>query len=91
MTSETDHTAEPATGSWHGNRRIAVVGGGPGAHRFVEALLERDPSPLLQVTVFAEESRIPYDRVALSRRFTDATDELPLGGSPWEVKPLVMV
>lgn len=84
MTSETDHTAEPATGSWHGNRRIAVVGGGPGAHRFVEALLERDPSPLLQVTVFAEESRIPYDRVALSRRFTDATDELPLGGSPWE-------
>lgn len=59
-----------------------MVGGGPAAHRLVEALLARRDG--LRVTVFAEEPWAPYDRVALSRRFTDAGDALPLGPLPEE-------
>src|SRR5699024_5291419 len=64
------------------NRTVAVVGGGPAAHRLVEALLARGDD--LRVSVFTEEPRAPYDRVALSRRFLDATDDLPLGSGPWD-------
>ncbi|XKH53379.1 nitrite reductase large subunit NirB [Citricoccus nitrophenolicus] len=72
-------------------RTIAVIGGGPAAHRLVEALLARSGDDL-RIEVFAEEPWAPYDRVALSRRFTDPTDDLPLssrgsGGSAptlWE-------
>ncbi|HRO93274.1 nitrite reductase large subunit NirB [Citricoccus sp.] len=66
------------------NRTVAVVGGGPAAHRLVEALLARGDD--LRVSLFTEEPRAPYDRVALSRRFLDATDDLPLGSGsgPWD-------
>lgn len=57
-----------------------MVGGGPAAHRLVEALLARRDE--VRVTVFAEEPWAPYDRVALSRRFTDPEDALPLGPLP---------
>ncbi|WP_081747685.1 nitrite reductase large subunit NirB [Arthrobacter sp. Br18] len=46
-------------------RRIVVVGGGPAAHRFVEALWRRGLDGL-HITVLAEEAYAPYDRVALS-------------------------
>ncbi|WP_413544012.1 nitrite reductase large subunit NirB [Citricoccus nitrophenolicus] len=71
MTAQLDGTAR---------QRIAVVGGGPAAHRLVEALLARRDE--VRVTVFAEEPWAPYDRVALSRRFTDPEDALPLGPLP---------
>ncbi len=65
-------------------RHIAVVGGGPAAHRLTEALISRDPAGL-RISVFTEESSAPYDRVALSRRFAQVDDELLLGDPAlWE-------
>ncbi|MEV4900437.1 nitrite reductase large subunit NirB [Citricoccus sp. NPDC055426] len=65
-----------------GGPRIAVVGGGPAAHRLVEALLARREE--VRISLFTEEPRAPYDRVALSRRFTDPQDALSLGPLPAE-------
>ncbi|HEY8282704.1 MAG TPA: nitrite reductase large subunit NirB [Leifsonia sp.] len=68
---------------------VVVVGGGPAAHRLVEALVSRaDPSRPSTITVFGEERRHPYDRVALSSRLLGAVDgrevDLTLGdGSLW--------
>ena len=59
-------------------REIVVIGGGPAAHRLVDALHSRDPEGSLRVTVFAEEPHLPYDRVALSKRLDGVTD-LTLG------------
>ncbi|GAA1821792.1 nitrite reductase large subunit NirB [Nesterenkonia flava] len=65
-------------------RHIAVVGGGPAAHRLVEALLARDPQDM-RVTLFSEEALPPYDRVGLSKRFEDPTNDLLLGDpAMWE-------
>ncbi|NUL48553.1 FAD-dependent oxidoreductase [Cellulosimicrobium funkei] len=61
-------------------RTIAVIGGGPAAHRLVEALVARGGDNL-RIEVFAEEPWAPYDRVALSRRLTDPADNLPLSSS----------
>ncbi|OUM40035.1 nitrite reductase large subunit NirB [Arthrobacter sedimenti] len=58
-------------------RRIVVVGGGPAAHRFVEALWRRGTDGL-SVTVLTEEAHPPYDRVALSSALTGDVD-LSLG------------
>ncbi|TFC92783.1 MULTISPECIES: nitrite reductase large subunit NirB [Cryobacterium] len=65
-------------------RRVVVIGGGPAAHRFTEAMQART----LQVpaghganhavTVLGEEDHLPYDRVALSRRLVESED-LTLG------------
>uniref|UniRef100_UPI0005529278 FAD-dependent oxidoreductase n=1 Tax=Arthrobacter sp. CAL618 TaxID=1055770 RepID=UPI0005529278 len=60
-------------------RRIVVIGGGPAAHRFVEALWRRGTDGL-HLTVLTEEAHAPYDRVALSRRLIDDVD-LSLGES----------
>ncbi|MFC7401148.1 nitrite reductase large subunit NirB [Citricoccus sp. GCM10030269] len=78
-------------------RTVAVVGGGPAAHRLVEALLSRSENNSenkgenraeLRLEVFTEEPLAPYDRVALSRRFIDSSDPLPLGSldekAPWD-------
>lgn len=71
-------------------RRVIVIGGGPAAHRFAEAMRARetgitslptgsDPARSATfVTVFGEENHLPYDRVALSRRLVDSED-LTLG------------
>ncbi len=58
-------------------RRIVVVGGGPAAHRFVEALWRRGTDGL-HITVLTEEAHAPYDRVALSSALTGDVD-LALG------------
>ncbi|MGL5864534.1 MAG: nitrite reductase large subunit NirB [Dermatophilaceae bacterium] len=59
---------------------IVVVGGGMVAHRFVEALRARDANGRYRVTVLAEESRMPYDRVGLSAFFAGThPDDLTLG------------
>ena len=50
------------------------------AHRLVEALTDRDTEGIWQVDVFAEESRPPYDRVALTSFFSGRDpDDLLLG------------
>ncbi|WP_052273787.1 nitrite reductase large subunit NirB [Arthrobacter sp. L77] len=54
-------------------RRVVVVGGGPAAHRFVEALWRRGMDGL-HLTVLAEEAHAPYDRVALSSALTGDVD-----------------
>ncbi len=65
-------------------RRIVVIGGGPAAHRFAEAMDARSAgSSGTRVTVLGEEPHLPYDRVALSRRLAGSED-LTLGdGRLW--------
>lgn len=63
-------------------RRIVVIGGGPAAHRFAEAMGERN-LPGTTVTVLSEEQHTPYDRVALSKAFIDPLAELTLTDSVW--------
>ncbi|PRA00351.1 nitrite reductase (NAD(P)H) [Arthrobacter sp. MYb224] len=65
-------------GTAHGSRRIVVVGGGPAAHRFTQAISNREPSDL-HITVLTEETHIPYDRVALSQALTNPGVDLTLG------------
>lgn len=52
-----------------GRKQIVVVGNGMVGQRFVEALRERDTAGEWGITVFGEESRRAYDRVALSSYF----------------------
>lgn len=69
-------------------RHVVVVGGGPAAHRFVDALVARHSTAGVEpvtVTVVGEEPRLPYDRVALSKRLVDAED-LTLTASVWEAR-----
>ena len=64
-------------------RRLVVVGGGMVAHRLVEALADRDDATSSwPVDVFAEESRPPYDRVALTSFFSGRDPEDLLLGDP---------
>jgi nitrite reductase (NADH) large subunit len=67
-------------------QQIVVVGGGMVAHRFAEAMRDRDAEGRYAVTVLAEEPRAPYDRVALTSYFTGRDPEdLALGDpSLWE-------
>ncbi|MGW7683421.1 nitrite reductase large subunit NirB [Kribbella sp. NPDC054772] len=51
-------------------KHVVVVGGGMVAHRLVEALRQRDTGTSYRITVFAEEPRLPYDRVALTSYFS---------------------
>ncbi|MFS0886307.1 nitrite reductase large subunit NirB [Aeromicrobium sp. 179-A 4D2 NHS] len=61
-------------------KRLIVAGAGMVARRLVEALVERGATEQWDIDVFGEESRPPYDRVALTSFFTVADpDELLLG------------
>ncbi|MBP2703648.1 nitrite reductase large subunit [Microbispora sp. RL4-1S] len=67
-----------------GARRLVVVGYGPTAHRLVETLLDRGFTGA--VTVFGEEPRPAYDRVALTsyldgKTLEDLTYPVPDGVS----------
>ncbi len=72
--------------------RVVIVGGGPAAHRMTRTLLERADrtGANLQVTVFAEEVHVPYDRVALSRRIEDAAADLTLDPAVWRHPSVVL-
>lgn len=59
-------------------RRIAVIGGGPAAHRLTEALIARDRRDV-HLSVYSEEPLAPYDRVGLSKRFGEPGNDLLLG------------
>ncbi|KHL01246.1 nitrite reductase [Sinomonas humi] len=70
-------------------RRIVVVGGGPAAHRFVDAMAARGLEGF-EVTVLTEEAHLPYDRVALSKALLDDVD-LTLGeATMWETSGVVL-
>jgi nitrite reductase (NADH) large subunit len=68
-------------------RRVVVVGGGPAAHRLADAIAARDAVDGVQdldLTVIGDETHLPYDRVALSRRLDDPAADLTLAdGSVW--------
>jgi nitrite reductase (NADH) large subunit len=66
----------------HRPRRLVVAGGGMVAHRLVEALRDRDTDGRWHVDVFAEESRPPYDRVALTSFFSGRDPDDLLLGTP---------
>ncbi|GAA3119352.1 nitrite reductase (NADH) large subunit [Kribbella aluminosa] len=51
-------------------KHVVVVGGGMVAHRLVEAIRQRDTTVEYRITVYAEEPRLPYDRVALTSYFS---------------------
>ncbi|WP_284977736.1 nitrite reductase large subunit NirB [Arthrobacter sp. fls2-241-R2A-200] len=83
MTGHTSSAGNP--------RRIVVVGGGPAAHRFVDAMYTRGLDGW-QVTVLTEEAHLPYDRVALSRALTEADVDLTLGqASMWDHDALTLI
>lgn len=63
-------------------KRLVVVGGGMVAHRLVEAMVDRDTGSAWQIDVFGEESRAPYDRVALTSFFSGRDPEDLQLGSP---------
>ncbi|GAA3691769.1 nitrite reductase large subunit NirB [Arthrobacter ginkgonis] len=77
MSAATDSTATNSTAP-AGVRRIVVVGGGPAAHRFTEAVAARGLDGM-HVTVLTEEAHVPYDRVALSKALTQMDVDLTLG------------
>ena len=79
-TSSDRDIVEPGDAS---RRRVVVIGGGPAAHRFSEAMHARSvltgaTATRFSVTVIGEEEHLPYDRVALSRRLVGSED-LTLG------------
>jgi len=64
--------------------RVVVVGHGMVAHRFCEALVERDRERAFQIVVFGEESRPAYDRVHLSDCFSGRSpDDLRIADPAW--------
>ncbi|WNM28323.1 nitrite reductase large subunit NirB [Demequina capsici] len=64
------------------SQHIVVIGAGMVAHRFVEALMDRDVDSAFHVTVVGEEPYLPYDRIGLSRLFTgEEPASLTLGES----------
>ncbi|GAT86369.1 nitrite reductase [Paenarthrobacter nicotinovorans] len=65
-------------------RRVVVIGGGPAAHRFTDAMVNRGLEGW-QLTVLTEEAHLPYDRVALSKALTETDVDLTLGdASMWD-------
>ena len=69
------------------SRRTVIVGGGPAAHRLVDALVSRRGEEVAprSIVVLAEEPYLPYDRVQLSKRLADGTVDLTLEpASHWE-------
>src|SRR5690606_21054992 len=61
-------------------QEVLVVGAGMVAHRFIESVLSRVDAAT-RLTVIGEESRAPYDRVALTSYFT-GTDPTALALDP---------
>lgn len=67
---------------------MVVVGGGPAAHRFADAMYNRGLEGW-QVTVLTEENHLPYDRVALSKALTETGVDLTLGNATmWDHQAL---
>jgi nitrite reductase (NADH) large subunit len=56
-------------------QKLVVVGAGMVTQRLVEALADRGATDAWDIEVFGEESRPPYDRVALTSFFSDKDPE----------------
>ena len=56
-------------------QKLVVVGAGMVTQRLVEALDARGATETWDIEVFGEESRPPYDRVALTSFFSDKDPE----------------
>jgi nitrite reductase (NADH) large subunit len=68
-------TAKPNAGK----PKLVVIGNGMVGHRFVQAAAERGLHAAYQIAVVAEENRLAYDRVNLSKWFEGkGTEELTL-------------
>ncbi|TFC00621.1 MULTISPECIES: nitrite reductase large subunit NirB [unclassified Cryobacterium] len=85
MDNVTFDAAQAHSGPSGAPRRVVVIGGGPAAHRFTEAMQARStPGHGRELLVLGDEDHLPYDRVALSRRLVDSED-LTLGDRAlWE-------
>ncbi|MFW6188404.1 MAG: FAD-dependent oxidoreductase, partial [Actinomycetota bacterium] len=67
-------------------QHVVVVGGGPAAHRFAEAVLSAEDHHV-RLTVLADEPWLPYDRVQLTRALTGDGGGIDLtlgGGTVWQ-------
>ena len=62
---------------------IVVLGGGPAAHRFTEAMTQRAPHGVT-LTVVTEEPHRPYDRVALTKALLAPDADLTLADHVWD-------
>jgi nitrite reductase (NADH) large subunit len=64
--------------------RVVVVGNGMVSHRFCERLLEFDRERSYEIVVAGEEPRPAYDRVHLTKYFSErSADALRLGPGGW--------
>ena len=66
------------------SRHVVVIGGGPAAHRFVDAIRSRDTEGTIHVTVLMDEPHRPYDRVALSTRLGTSADLTLAPATLWD-------
>ncbi|RZA09390.1 MAG: nitrite reductase (NAD(P)H), partial [Moraxellaceae bacterium] len=59
--------------------KILVVGNGMVGHKFIDNIIQHPQADLYEVITFAEEPRLAYDRVQLSKYFSGSTaDDLML-------------
>ena len=54
-------------------QKVLVVGNGMVGHHFIDTLANHPDAQQFEITTFAEESRLAYDRVQLSAYFTGST------------------
>ena len=65
-------------------KTVVVIGNGMVGHRFCEKLVELDRQGQYRIVTFCEEPRAAYDRVGLTRFFTDRDPErLMLTNTEW--------
>jgi len=65
-------------------RSLVVIGNGMVGHRFCERLVALDTDRAFQIVTFCEEPRPAYDRVNLTKYFSDRNpDMLKLGDAAW--------
>ncbi|WP_428241772.1 nitrite reductase large subunit NirB [Gynuella sp.] len=63
-----------------GRKKLVVIGNGMVGHHLLETLADQQQLSSFDITVFAEEPRLAYDRVHLSSYFSGSTaDDLSLG------------
>ena len=63
-------------------KTVVVIGNGMVGHRFCERLVEFDRRGQYRIVTFCEEPRVAYDRVGLTRFFTDRDAERLMLTSP---------
>jgi nitrite reductase (NADH) large subunit len=68
-------------------KSVVVIGNGMVGQRFVEKLVEFDPTRAYEIVTFCEEPRPAYDRVQLTKYFSHrSADKLALAEPGWHEK-----